>query len=105
MKIRNGFVSNSSSSSFVVIGVKRNGDSEEIMEHENFGKGIESLYIEEKNYNYVTGIILANVSSDGDYLINKSYSFAELQEMSQKVADALKVDVSEVKLVMGTRPS
>ena len=34
MKIRNGFVSNSSSSSFVIIGVKSNGDSEEIMENE-----------------------------------------------------------------------
>jgi len=104
MKIRNGFVSNSSSSSFVVLGVKRNGDDEEIMENENFGNRIESLYIEEKDYNYVTGIILANVSSDGDYLDNKSYSFPELQEMSQKVADALKVNINEVKLVMGTRP-
>ena len=37
-QLLNGFVSNSSSSSFVIIGVKRNGDSEEIMENENFQK-------------------------------------------------------------------
>lgn len=99
MKIRTGFVSNSSSSSFVIIGVKRNGDSEEI-EEEDFGSGIRTLYVEEKNYDYVTGVIL----SDGDELETSCTTFEEFQEMSQKVATALNVDIKEVKLITGCRP-
>ena len=78
MKIRNGFVSNSSSS----------------------GNGIQSLYVEYSSYDYVTGIVIA----DDECLEESITSFAELQEMAQKVSDALKVDISEVKLITGTRP-
>jgi len=100
MKIRNGFVSNSSSSSFVIIGVKRNGDSEEIMENENFGDKIESLYVEERDYDFITGIVL----SDNDELESTCTTFEEFQEMAQKVANALNVNINEVKLITGCRP-
>ena len=96
MKIRNGFVSNSSSSSFVILGVPRNTDDED----EHFGNGIQSLYVEYSSYDYVTGIVIA----DDECLEESITSFAELQEMAQKVSDALKVDISEVKLITGTRP-
>lgn len=100
MKIRDGFVSNSSSSSFVIIGVKRNGDSEEIMENENFGDKIESLYVEERDYDFITGIVL----SDNDELESTCTTFEEFQEMAQKVANALNVNINEVKLITGCRP-
>lgn len=99
MKIRNGFVSNSSSSSFVVVGVKRNGDMEEIMENENFGNKIRSIYIDEKDFNFVTGVVI----SDNDELDEKSITFGELHEMANNVANALNVDINEVSLITGTR--
>lgn len=104
MKIRNGFVSNSSSSSFVILGVKRNFDDEsdyEKMEDERFDNGIRTLYVEEDDCDVITGFILA----DGDdYLDYISKSINELSEMAKKVSDTLSVDISEVQLITGTRP-
>lgn len=89
MKIRNGFVSNSSSSSFVVIGVSSSEDNEV--------KGLKSLYVEDKGY--ITGIVL----TDGEYMDSISISFDKLQEYAKKVSELLEIDISEVKLMAGTR--
>ena len=100
MKVRNGFVSNSSSSSFIIIGVPSSTNIEE--DDEQMEKtGLSSLYVEMSEYDYITGIVLCD--SD-DYLEESTTSFLELQKMAQKVADALNVDISEVKLMTGTRP-
>ena len=100
MKIRNGFVSNSSSSSFVILGVKRNGDSEEIMENEHFGNKIESLWVECDYYDFITGIII----SDGEEIDETTTSFVELRKMSETIATALNVDIDKVELITGCRP-
>jgi len=97
MKIRNGFVSNSSSSSFVILGVKQHGDSDK----KNLPKGIESIYVEESDYDYVLGIVI----DDDEYLEGTSTSFTELQEMAKKISEALNVDINQVELITGTRPS
>ena len=103
MKIRNGFVSNSSSSSFVIIGVKRSGDYDEIMENENFNdKDISSLYVEASDCDYITGIMIA--SGDGYDFTESSITFGKIQEYAERVANALKVDINEVELVTGTYP-
>ena len=87
MKIRNGFVSNSSSSSFVILGVK----SDEKMEKTISGR-VHSFYLEE--IGYVSGIVV-----ERDEYLNKSTNFLELQKMAEEVSEALKVDISEVELI------
>ena len=108
MKIRSGFVSNSSSSSFVVIGVKRLNsevilgeydDVYEAIENEDLGKGISSLWVEGSNYDYITGFVIC----DGDEIEENTISFSELNDMAVKVSKALNVDVSKVELITGVR--
>jgi hypothetical protein len=89
MKVRNGFVSNSSSSSFVILGI----DTEEEME--NLPGRLDSIYLEDRGY--VTGIVI-----DHDEYLNSSTNFAELQKMAEEVSEALKVDISELELVAVT---
>jgi len=100
MKIRNGFVSNSSSSSFVILGVGQNGDGEDIMERD-YTNGIEALYVEGE-FDYIVGIVIA---SGDDYDFDESTtSVAEMHDMATKVSEELNVDINEVKLITGVRP-
>ena len=103
MKIRNGFVSNSSSSSFVILGVKRSGDYDEI-QNEDLGEDIESLYVECSGYDYITGIVLSRSESDCDYLEDSAVSFSELNKMAIKISEALNVNIDQVELISGTHP-
>jgi hypothetical protein len=94
MKIRNGFVSNSSSSSFIILGVPSNESSEIV--------GIDSLYVEGET-DYINGYLIA------DYDVNEGdigeVNFEKLQEKIKFVSEKLGVDEKEIKLIYGVRPS
>jgi hypothetical protein len=98
MKIRNGFVSNSSSSSFVILGVKQSDFDYEM--ESKLPEGIEVLYLEDSDCEYVVGSII----SDDEYLEESVTTFNDLQKRAKIVADFLNIDISEVKLITGIRP-
>ena len=122
MKIRNGFVSNSSSSSFVVIGCslpkklqKRlaeklgmtSGDDNEWMYdgtvEEKFKMGVISTE-DSTDGGYIFGDVLADVSSDGEYMERTTIPFDKLKKVEAKIHEILGEDVP-VAIHMGTRPS
>jgi len=100
MKIRNGFVSNSSSSSFIIIGV----DSKLTPKQTPMTSvsGIESLYISEYgDVEEVTGYII----EDDEYLESGNLSIGKIIEMSDELSKKLNVAASNIKIYYGIRPS
>ena len=126
MKIRSGFVSNSSSASFIVLGVacskKEVNEFAKALGCENdfedeYGedsseffltkpKGIESLHADSYAFgDQILGQVLADVHSDGDVLDDKAIPLPDLQKKAGDIARALDVDVRRVQLYFGTRSS
>lgn len=123
MKSRSGFVSNSSSSSFVVLGVDAQINAQEakrilrrvfgftkdsLEEYEDDSEVMDALYEafeEEEKYVFSSeppfiGVMLGS-SDDSDMLDSFSYDLVELSHMAQEFAVKFGYNVSEVKLIGG----
>ena len=107
MKFRNGFVSNSSSSSFVILGFKleTSGLSDEesdkqydkICELRDQGKALT-----DDGRAFIGKILSVDSDGCGD-LNNDEFSLTSLVEESVKIANEHNVGIEEIKLYMGTR--
>lgn len=102
MKTRSGFVSNSSSSSFVVIGtrmtdkeLKKKGWYDEYEPTDKMPDGLDILH--DNDGDIIIGEILA---SGEDYLDDSKIDLVKLQKTFNRVEKALGV---KVKLLIGTR--
>src|SRR5574340_1082761 len=101
MKVKCDFVTNSSSCSFVMVGIKMDYDTMK----EKFGEDFEKL---PKGITYISepdciGKFLVRGSSD-DYGIDENeISFKELRDDFDFVSRSLDIDISELKLITGVR--
>lgn len=101
-----GFVSNSSSSSFVIIGFKSDKESEEeIILKKKDGKDlyIETMYIEGCKESFITGYKLGEWG-DCDELAVQDFSGEDVTEAIELISEYFKVKKDKIKLYMGTHP-
>lgn len=131
MKTRNGFVSNSSSSSFIVLGFKINTedyDKREFLQKyapkvwAKLGEDVDEMDVEDSFFDFwqqsdlmgikgagavpaddtYVGVVFADVASDGDSLDDAEYDIADALDTCKKIKKALDLP-GDPKLYTGTR--
>ena len=121
MKMRSGFVSNSSTSNYIVIGVKVHEELlKRLVKQFNIDPELEisdagwevAEYLESDQliqYYHVDGeedIIGKPIGNfDDDYLETASLDFREIDKIVREIAGRLGVDPDDIGLHMGCRPS
>jgi hypothetical protein len=109
MKVRRGFVSNSSSSSFVVVGVEFNDQMEKRIKNKLGVKDDDSLWnvLEDKGYLLIydednPNILGIELTDASDYQLDYAeYNFEQLIKKMKEVSDF--TGCEDVRLYMGTR--
>ena len=107
MKIRNGFVSNSSSSSFVIAGILRpsieltNEKKKHIQSNGKFTllEGNDDGMPDGK---YILGKIIAEVDSDDGNISEAMYEISDLHDIEKEVQELLGTE-DKIKIISGTR--
>lgn len=97
MKTRLGFVSNSSSSSFVALGTKISTDLDrDSNEYDEWCESHPYIY----DHQYIDGLIL---NAELDYTDDKEFTFGELYNIAKDIAERNGIRIEDVKLFTGTR--
>lgn len=106
MKVRNGFVSNSSSSSFVLIGCQLS--EKEIVEKLNINidgddvsEKIDELDLFWSSEDDIIGYLIAD--GDGYDFGGEEMTIPQVMEKAQMVAQKLSVTIEEIKILSGVR--
>ena len=107
MKIRNGFVSNSSSSSFVLIGCKMS-DEDLVkalnVDTDNLYNTINEMGLFWDSEDEIIGYTIAK-GNDYDEFDGDEISIIELMEKAKGLSESLSVPLEEIKIISGTRYS
>jgi hypothetical protein len=112
MKTRQGFVSNSSSSSFVLLGFIPSKEENKLLESKSEENEFEDLYeyLEENDFYRIgdgdwegsIGKFISDIASDGDGDAEE-FTIDDLNKWADEIADFFKVDKSRIKLYTGIR--
>ena len=105
MKNRSGFVSNSSTSSFVILGWIMTDEDERAMTPEQHEEWSEAGLYHYNEPQCIFGEVLAEARDGEEPLTNGEHSLPGLMEKANKLAAKFGRHVEKIKLLTGTRLS